>query len=613
MIHGVSLFQALFSGQYGLEISRTYACQPNAHERPVVQRAFGALVQVDRIGRGRTTPVFSEADGVDSDTTFGRRTLGNATTLRAPKYARCSMSERAARRPMPAEQSIHWKPLHDPHYILASLQPGGGGRQQIFVRQEALARVQTLVASSERKRLFGLLIGQFYFCPITGIAYFVIESPVEQSPVTDDAEVAARIAAELERHADPRARVLGWYDSVASVDSRPSAGTAHIHTSSFSEPWQTALVIGQGSNSGGAFFLHDAANTRWFCAPFYELLDDAPAMNQSKPTCIQWPAYMTVDQVVHMGPDLATTTSTATVESETSRDAPHLAPSEIRDHGTQPPLTHHMTDTSEDVSESGAQQGAIAARSSELDAPGGPIRSTSDSRSPGSTPRLADTSDVRRETFSARLSDRPADALGIVDDPGARTSVPRATRQIADNEDAVAGDGAMRFLQIAQAEGFVIAARFDAVAEAKRRESLWILSESPSGLLLVVAAAADEVIDASLHYNVRTDDDGLLRTPFPEHRDRDSKTVYVRDACVEPLRKRCRQLRATDTLVREWKASPGLSFLMPGEWRFIAASTPIAGARGLTMVNDLNDSRIAELPESVRRQFKLTKAADAHW
>ena len=522
------------------------------------------------------------------------------------------MSERATRRPIPVEQSIHWKPLHDPHYILASLQPGDGGRQQIFVRQEALAHVQTRVRSSHGKRVFGLLIGQFYSCPVTGIGYLVIESPIEQSPATDDAEVAARIAAALERHDDPRTHVLGWYTSVASVDSRPSAGTAHIHTSSFSQPWQTALVIGQGSDSSGAFFLHDTANTRWFCAPFYELLDDAPALNQSKPTCIRWPAYMTVDQVVHMGPDLAKTTRTATVESETSHDAPQAAPSEIRDHDTQPPLTHHMTDTSEDVSEIGPLQGVIAARGLEVDASAGPIRPTSDSPSPGSIQRLADTSDVRRETLSARRSGGSTEAIEIVDDPGARTSVPPTTREIADTEDAVVGDGATRFLEIAQAAGFVIAASFDAVAESKRRESLWILSESLSGLLLVVAAAADEVIDASLHYNVRTDEDGLLWTPFPEHRDRDSKTVYVREACVEPLRKRCRQLRATDTLVRDWKVSPGLAFLMPGEWRFIAASTPISGARGLTMVKDINDSRIAELPESVRSQFRLTKAADAH-
>jgi hypothetical protein len=75
------------------------------------------------------------------------------------------------------------------------------------------------------------------------------------------------------------------------------------------------------------------------------------------------------------------------------------------------------------------------------------------------------------------------------------------------------------------------------------------------------------------------------------------------------LRQRCRQLRATKALVREWKVSPAISFLTPGEWQSVAASSGV-GRHGPTLVTELNDSRIADLPEGVRSQFHLTRAVD---
>jgi hypothetical protein len=87
--------------------------------------------------------------------------------------------------------------------------------------------------------------------------------------------------------------------------------------------------------------------------------------------------------------------------------------------------------------------------------------------------------------------------------------------------------------------------------------------------------------------------------------------VYVREACLDSLRERCSQLRAAETLVREWKVSPTISFLLPSEWQSIAASTAV-DHRGPAMVSELNDSRIAELPDGVRSQFHIAKAIDAH-
>ena len=84
------------------------------------------------------------------------------------------MRVHATRRPIPVEQSIHWKPLHDSHYIIASLQPSDGGRRKIFVRDQLLPRVEALVRSSHGRRVFGLLIGEQCSCPETGADYLVI-------------------------------------------------------------------------------------------------------------------------------------------------------------------------------------------------------------------------------------------------------------------------------------------------------------------------------------------------------------------------------------------------------------------------------------------------------
>jgi len=64
------------------------------------------------------------------------------------------------------------------------------------------------------------------------------------------------------------------------------------------------------------------------------------------------------------------------------------------------------------------------------------------------------------------------------------------------------------------------------------------------------------VVDATLHYNVRVKDDAVLRATRPEHRHLDSRTIYVRESCVESLRARCRHLRATGALERNWKVTP---------------------------------------------------------
>jgi hypothetical protein len=73
---------------------------------------------------------------------------------------------------------------------------------------------------------------------------------------------------------------------------------------------------------------------------------------------------------------------------------------------------------------------------------------------------------------------------------------------------------------------------------------------------LIVETTDAVVRSASLHYNLRTDDDALLRSTAPEHRDLDSRTIYGREDCLHELRARCRRLRAMGALERDWKVLP---------------------------------------------------------
>lgn len=73
---------------------------------------------------------------------------------------------------------------------------------------------------------------------------------------------------------------------------------------------------------------------------------------------------------------------------------------------------------------------------------------------------------------------------------------------------------------------------------------------------MIVVTTNEEVREASLHYNLRTEDDSLLRTTPLEHCDLESQTIYGREACLHDLRARCRRLRATGALQRDWKVTP---------------------------------------------------------
>ena len=197
---------------------------------------------------------------------------------------------------MPVAMSIEWKPLRDSHYILASLQPGGGGLRQVFIRQSTLREVQA-VARRDPHPVAGLLLGERLDCALTLAPYVLIESHVGVAiPSVDERSVSDAIdtlRGKLGRHSG---QVLGWYCSSRSAGAAISRTHATVHEACFGEPWQTVLILGDGGHAG-AFFLHDSREARWFHAPFREVTDSKAGSRAPKPTCVSWPAYLTTASV----------------------------------------------------------------------------------------------------------------------------------------------------------------------------------------------------------------------------------------------------------------------------------------------------------------------------
>lgn len=141
--------------------------------------------------------------------------------------------------------------------------------------------------------------------------------------------------------------------------------------------------------------------------------------------------------------------------------------------------------------------------------------------------------------------------------PPATASMP----QFTDLEDTMATDPPYRFLALAGREGFVVIAKPE--CGNSDHSEFWLLDEPDSGILLTVVTSDRAVYEAILHYNLRTEDDALLQDTAPEHRDLDSRTIYVRESAVQHFRARCRRLRASGRLVRDWKVSPPIDLPHP--------------------------------------------------
>src|SRR5690348_15064602 len=139
--------------------------------------------------------------------------------------------DRVRRQAMPVTSSIAWKPVRDSHYIVASLQPAGGGLRQLFVRQSVLRDIQALARWDHP--VAGLLLGQRLDCALTLTPYMLIESHVELAVSSLDERDMTDAILSLQAHygRDRSVELLGWYSGRHSADAVVSRTHAAVHRS----------------------------------------------------------------------------------------------------------------------------------------------------------------------------------------------------------------------------------------------------------------------------------------------------------------------------------------------------------------------------------------------
>jgi len=237
---------------------------------------------------------------------------------------RARKPERVKRQAMPVAISIPWKPVRDPHYVVASLQPAGGGLRQLFVVQTALRAIQCLARGDQP--VVGLLLGARFECALTRIPYVLIESHVEVALTSLDAREMALAIRSLHARFDHTSalEVLGWYSSPHMADAAVSPTDAAVHHACFAEPWQTVLTF--GDDRAGAFFLYDSRAAQWFHAPFHEVIDSAASAGTPKPTCVAWPAYLTTAIVVELADTPQVSVSATRAENGHADRTPRVSP-----------------------------------------------------------------------------------------------------------------------------------------------------------------------------------------------------------------------------------------------------------------------------------------------
>ena len=458
---------------------------------------------------------------------------------------------------MPVETSIHWKPRHDSHYVLASLQQAGAAFPSVFVEQPVLVRVQEAARAAPVPSV-GLLLGHRYICSDSGSPFLLISSLVEQ-PLANRSETQLDVLVSdllTGWRAENAIEVLGWYCSKPAHEPGLPAAAASTHKALFPHSYQTALVLSRDLTSA-AFLRHDRVDSRWFCAPFYEIAPATQGSDQRKATTIGWQDYTTTADVVQLRPHPTPVADAA----EGGEGKPHR--SLLR---------------------------SLFTRSAAAEANVKAVAQPAPKLAPPTTDASADHAPSRARDFTNEVAATQGLESGVIP-------------LLPESADTSSLDSPERYLRVALLEGFFIAGKFAARA-GSADETLWILNEPYSSFLLTVVTDKVQVLDAILHYNVHTDDVSLLNSAFPEHRDPASGTLYMRRSCVDGLRALCGRLRATNALHRDWKVGPTIYMLTPGEWELEVDQGGFADD-GSSTIETLNRQRLLSLPEAVRSQFRL--------
>ena len=222
---------------------------------------------------------------------------------------------RFPRQPLPAEQSVLWRPA------VQELARPDDEPSLIFLAQRAFAAVEDHLVSAPHEALLGFLVGRVFETPETGTPYVIVHGAVRVPQMIVDGaseRVVTQALAAAQRMLPPEdGVVVGWYrsDPTGVLKISPDDHAAHVRH--FPRHWQVALLVTvrPGGTRGGCFRPAGDPGSPSPYLPFYELLDADSFRDGWKQPRVSWSNYWSPDPAVWR------------VRAEPAR-APRVTPSE---------------------------------------------------------------------------------------------------------------------------------------------------------------------------------------------------------------------------------------------------------------------------------------------
>jgi hypothetical protein len=519
-------------------------------------------------------------------------------------------------------RAVQWLPVGDNHHVVASLRLGG--ELQLFISQETLMRLNATAAATGDDRVIGLLVGSRYECPLSHIDYAIVDALGEKSyALAPDEEPLQQLTVARDAFSGKSSRrILGWYFISGEPADRALHQVEGTHKAAFGNGSEVVLTLtSRHQDRSGVFFRYDESVRRCYRIPFLELIDPHVALDRRhKSTCLAWPGYLATEETVPVEGLAPPASIPHRVASSFGHAASAVPAVDTGDRRGWKVLQRFTPSTV-------ANELAPATRGpAPLDRPTGGATVSAEPPSTARDVARGYTQGLRGSGNHRHSPNHPTPTS--VDDVPIRTEMPRnptpKPRSAAESpsrtveeaerspdlkparrprtlEDTSVGDDVSRYVKVAESDGFFVVATFDAVADLGG-QSIRVLHDPYCGLLLVVYNDRGTVFDAVLHYNLHVDDPAIVEATFSEHRDVASQTVYGRESTAEGLLERSRRLRETQRLVPEWKVTPSIYFVAPGEWDALAGRDPVAGAQA---IRALNRRRIEALPEAITARYKL--------
>lgn len=196
------------------------------------------------------------------------------------------------REPLPIALAVLWGPA------------GGAAPQPltqpypIFLHQKPLRQLLAHTRTAPDKTLLGLLLGDVYECPESGISYVVVEQMLRVDLEVQGDKTAALMAQLWPRLQDKlkgqAAGPVGWYHSHPTGGLVLSPDDIETQAKHFTDPWQAVLLLASegGKPIAGWFRATPGDSWKGTPLPFYEVL--APESIDStgkKRSFVDWGNY----------------------------------------------------------------------------------------------------------------------------------------------------------------------------------------------------------------------------------------------------------------------------------------------------------------------------------